>query len=273
MKDTDITRIYTHAGQFHADEILGIAIISQVQGFRPEVVRTFKPPEPGPNEMVLDIGERCDHFKWLDHHHDSTLPAACILALCWVENLGLVRVDVAQLLEDRLFSRVDKIDRGVIPDGGDPWEFNGLVRSFNGKPEGFYKALSMAETIVGNLLIDCQQQIEDEETWGELTDKFASPVVYWEGRPLLGWKELALRDGYFGMITPNTRGGWQIISADYEKYPIPLDDRQSYRHKSGFMAVYKHRDDAWQHALQLWGCPNPSHENSILLRGYCNYCQ
>lgn len=60
---------------------------------------------------------------------------------------------------------------------------------------------------------------------------------------LIGWKELAERDGIKGLITNSNRGGWQIISYDSSKWRIPADHKQTFLHNSGFMAVYETLED------------------------------
>jgi len=67
---TGITRIATHAGPFHCDEVLACVILKMLPEFEnAEIVRTRDPNNLGSYDLVLDTGGTFDHVrKRYDHH-------------------------------------------------------------------------------------------------------------------------------------------------------------------------------------------------------------
>lgn len=111
--NTNFTHLLTHAGKFHADEVLGRAL-TIVLGFPGEFIRTNEPTANqihDPKVLVWDIGERYNTIlNNYDHHQDGKLPAACVLLLRHFYPAGPVR----DILENRLFRYVSHVDTGEL---------------------------------------------------------------------------------------------------------------------------------------------------------------
>lgn len=259
-------RIFTHAGQFHADEVLAIALIHEVVGELP-IIRTFN-PEPEEGDWVVDIGMEFDTSRLrFDHHQDEAIGASNMLVLRFLHRKGCISPEAAEALRTRLFERVSDIDCGRAKPV--EYEYNSLIRAFNGTRNGFEEALGFSRRVVSNIIRDAEKQAEDKKRY------YACPIV---GRarvcedsdPILGWKEVALEelldDQVVFLVTPNARGGWQAISADSERWNIPADPRQTFRHATGFLAVYATKEDCLGHLSEL--------KLDIPSRGweYCDAC-
>lgn len=129
-----IAKIITHAGTFHADEILSIALL-RCMGIMAPIERTYTPSDEdfyNPAIFVLDVGRRYEPERNnFDHHQNGDLAATNLLLL---ETLGRPYFGnaVCDRLHDSLFSRVSDIDRGKIGLTGSEGflEFNSIIRPF-----------------------------------------------------------------------------------------------------------------------------------------------
>lgn len=152
-----------------------------------------------------------------------------------------------------MFNYVDQVDRGEIVEGRDIQAptFNSIIRSCNALPNGFYVALGIARATFRAALAQAQKAVEDEKRWENEVEKFGRYAVSESDDPIAGWHEMGERDGVIFLVTPNKRGGWQIISRDSAQFPIPADDTQTFLHNSGFIAAYPSREHAIGHAMAI----------------------
>ena len=252
-----ITKIITHAGQFHADEVLAIALL-RILGYDAPVERTFTPSEEDfadPTVFVLDIGRRFEPEKGnFDHHKDGQLVATNLLLLQHLEE-QVGGYAVAKQLYARLFSRVSDVDRGlvVLDSTGIP-EFNMLIRAFNSLSDGFDRALSVATEILTAILETTRKAIADESRWYAL-EKLNGIAYQHDTDVILCWKEKAKEEGICLLVCPNLRGGYSVVSRDTAELVIPVDEYQTFRHASGFMATYPSYQIALQQANVLLSLP------------------
>lgn len=249
-----ITKIITHAGQFHADEILSIALL-RVLGFDAPVERTFTPTEQDladPQVFVLDVGKRYEpHLGNFDHHQDGSLNATNILVLYHFEEDIPGGLRVAAELAKRLFRRVSNIDCGrVAPDSNELPEFNTLIRAFNSLPNGFNRAVYVATEILDAMLETSRKAVSDEDRWYAL-EKQGGVAIQHDTNAILCWKEKAKKEGIYMLVCPNVRGGYSVISRDAAELVIPEDSRQTFRHASGFMATYPDYETALDVAFSV----------------------
>jgi hypothetical protein len=203
--------------------------------------------------LILDLGRQYKpELANLDHHQDAQLPAACSLALDWCLSQALLTEDLAAELRTALFDRVSDIDRGLVAGGGAPWEFNSIIKGC----QNFDDALLMAGMVLGNLVRNARKALKDKEEFlalprpGTIDGLLAVNLTE---NPLLGWKEEAEKAGVMLMLTPNLRGGFNLISRNTEVFVIPADESQTFRHNSGFMATYTTQMDAMRHAAKMLG--------------------
>lgn len=242
-------KVITHAGTFHADEVLAIATLAQL-GLLESYERSNdlayieQVMADDPNTICLDIGRKFDGVRWFDHHQDPDSPATNVLVLrAFCADTKLVKA-----IEDRLFTLVSEMDCGRIqPVTG---SFSSVISNFNQLENGFEKALEFAGMALEALFETANKMVEMETVWDSL------PVI---GRAKVqettdfipNWKDLAERDGLQALISPNQRGGWQVISYNSEAFNIPPNPSQTFRHNSGFLAVYPDKESAVQHYLSL----------------------
>lgn len=248
-------KILTHAGTHHADEVLAIATIHELLG-ECEVIRTYDreqvaAAQQNPDVWVLDIGRKYDELNNFDHHQDANIAATNLLVLRALSYK--LRARVQDKLREHLFNYVDQVDRGEIVEGRDIQAptFNAIIRSCNALNNGFDVALSIARATFRAALAQARKAVDDERRWKREVFLFGRYAVLESNDPIAGWHELAERDGVIFLVTPNKRGGWQIISRDSGKFPIPADDTQTFLHNSGFLAAYPSREHAIGHAMAI----------------------
>src|SRR5574343_267328 len=255
----NINKIITNAGNFHADEVLATALLRE-NGFDQIIERKFKIADDeliDPKIMIFDIGGvyNPDSLKF-DHHHNANLPASNILIADWLVSIGKIDVRVREKLQTFLQPVLD-VDRGLIPNGGPAAGLNAIVRGFNpptGSPAdydaAFDVAVKLCQQIIAVQIKNAQKAVDDEVRWSAL-EKTGKVAVQEDTNIILGWKELAKNDGIMVLVCPSNREGWQIISRNSNEFVVPEHESQTFRHASGFMAVYPDRESALVHAKSL----------------------
>jgi hypothetical protein len=126
-----------------------------------------------------------------------------------------------------------------VPGGGDSWEFNSIIRGC----DDFAQALELSIAIISRMISDIEKYFKDELLFNKLPVE-GVVAINKDSNILLGWKEFAEAKGLIFLVTPNPRGGFNLISRDSENYPIAASDNQTFRHNSGFMAVYATQKEA-----------------------------
>lgn len=253
-----MNKIITHAGQFHADEVLAVAILREF-GYNAPVERQFKLTDDVSDDvMVIDFGQVYDGNYRLDHHQDKTLPASNVLVARWLVAQGNIDPKVYKHLEPFLMA-VSDVDTGIVPNGGNPSGLNAIIRAFNpagGSPQvfddAFEIALQLARQIISKQIKVCKKIVEDETRWAGLERIANGKVAIQEDtNMILGWKDWAKETGERFLVCPSLREGWQVISRDSEEFAVPPHESQIFRHASSFMAVYLTREDAINHAVSI----------------------
>jgi hypothetical protein len=266
---TQITKIITHGGAYHADEISAIALFAvlndlEVKVYTPMgimqqlnhdaatvmlladksedtvvIERKFNIEEAeflDSSILVLDIGKKYDLENGnLDHHQDGTLHASNLMMCDYLCMMG-EDAKLIDKLKSLLFNRISDVDRGIAK--SDSWEFNAIIRSC----KTFGEALKLAVQVITNVIQDIEKSFKDEERFDKL-EIIGNTIICIEQPVILGWKELAPESVNY-MLCNNIRGGFNLISKNSKKFNIPVMDTQDFRHASGFMAVYAKYDDA-----------------------------
>ena len=249
----NISKIVTHGGMFHADEVLSIAFLRLV-GITAPVERTFTPSTSDLEDrtvIVLDVGKRFESIIHnYDHHQNPDLPATNMLLLTWFEQ-DVIPTQILDQLSIRLFQRVSDIDRGlaVLTDSSIP-EFNALIRNFNTLSDGFDRALIVAQEILTAMVETSRKAIADESRWDALA-KTNGIAFQHDDDAIFCWKQKAKEEGIYLLVCPNPRGGYSVISRDSAELVIPVHPSQTFRHNSGFMATYPTPQIATGHAMQI----------------------
>ncbi len=170
------SKVITHGGVFHADEILAIAsllnigaITSKTPILRVKRNENLKPYLNNPAVLVLDIGlEYNPEMGNFDHHQNSDLEATNILVL---RHFFKHKPEVLNRLSSMLFTYVSDIDRGIGNRINYSAGFNGIIKSFYEKddPQSFLKALSIAQTILDQYVHNIEREIRNELKWRSFT--------------------------------------------------------------------------------------------------------
>ena len=109
------TKIVTHNGTFHADDVLAVATLAHNLGSDIEIVRTRDPKIIDDADIVVDVGGKYDGQKYFDHHQDQNLPASNML-----------------IVKDGKFDRIPHLAH--VYEGVSDWD-TGRVNSFDELPE------------------------------------------------------------------------------------------------------------------------------------------
>lgn len=243
--------IVTHAGIFHADEILALATVKFfTNGFvnSQSVVRTFDFSEhlANPKSFLVDIGREFNPENGnFDHHQDPSLPAANILVLRYLLQEGKQR----DYMEEYLYNYVSECDKGGETLQATP-TLPSIIRGLNNVSDGFHRAFDICLSAVYSAYCTAAARIESEERWDKI-EKIGKIAITDSADHIVGWHELAEKDGIVLLVTPNVRGGYQITSRSTDVFVIPAHPRQYFRHNSGFLAAYETKEAAIAHAKEI----------------------
>lgn len=254
------TKIVTHGGTFHADEVSALALIERVFNVSVHndipLERVFKVTEEdiaNPNVWVLDIGGQYNPgLNNFDHHHDAELPACNVLVLETLMARNLIGAFRSKCVSDNLFEYISNVDCGhIIETGSKVPSVNSLIRACNSIGQsGFNVALDlMGDILIGQFAL--AEEAEKALTLWAMVEKHEGYAIHDSLEQIVGWHELAGKEDIRFLITPNARGGYQIMSRDSRQWPIPEDERQIFRHNSGFLAVYDSILEANDHAIYM----------------------
>lgn len=249
------TKIITHEGIFHADEVLAIAylraigVVSKDTAIERRNRSTITPEEMmDPAVLILDCGlQYAPALGNFDHHQDSSLEATNMLVLDYfTDDKKLV-----EKLTYSLFQYVSDIDRGVKSQKGESAGFNSIISNFNGSENAFENAIEIAETILFQYIRNAEAMILSDELWKTIPRICDGKVVALEkGEWIQDWKRLAEEEGVLLLVAPNlqTDGAWNITSRDSNLFPLTSHPGQTFLHNSKFFAVYTSKDEALEHA-------------------------
>lgn len=257
----EIKKIITHAGVFHADELLSIATILLFENKDFEEIEIERKNEVSvaeladPEIIIIDVGRHYQPiFGNFDHHQDGELPASNLLVL---EHF-CKDIDLKNILRKQLYNYVSDVDKGkiIIKEGGETATFNSIIRNLNNLEEdNFEKALVVTGVTLQGYLATAMLSIETKQYYYSLErDLDGKVIIERAGQFIPDWKQLAKEEGVMFMISPNARGGWQIVTRDSEEFVIPKhpDPKvQTFRHANGFMAVYAELGDALVHVEEI----------------------
>jgi hypothetical protein len=243
-----IKGIITHNGAFHADEICAIALYQIFVSDCVPIGRKKVSEEEinNPEIMVIDCGGVYDLKKSnLDHHQDSDLNASNILMLLWLSENNYISHEMFMLLWKKLMP-ISDIHTGNTKIDESGLSLNSLIRDF----DSFYEALAFMRDILKRIIKTCEKVIIDRQKIAQLP-RIGSLAINDTQDLLLDWKN---DFGIKLMISQNREAGkYSLTSYNSDLLNIPMDDRQSFRHNSGFFAVYNSLDDAKNHAFDLLG--------------------
>lgn len=184
--------IYTHAGDFHVDELLAIALLKRFvfRGDEITIIRSREKPIieracMDPEVFVIDIGLQYEPDKLnFDHHQaggaisweDGTPLSSCGLVWQWVRKHGfLSHIEDEELdrIEHDLIRQVDSHDNGLTK-----WPLATIFRMYNRQgahPDTiftqFIQALHVADELLENQIIQSQLDISSERALQQAWDE------------------------------------------------------------------------------------------------------
>lgn len=257
----EIQKILTHSGVFHADEVLAIATIAFINNIIlhrpcPDIsrVKEVKLSDlEDPSILIVDIGGTFDPENLnFDHHQDASLDASCSLVLdAFMPNKGMKKY-----LKEQLFNSVSRIDKGE--EKSTNGHFTRIISALNYsdpsyvaiQDESFSKAVNMTKEILIGYAGNYKSYLVNGSLW-DRTAKIGYLKVFDKAFHLPGWRQRATSENVFAIVTPNHRSGYNLISSDTEVLKIPEHKTQSFRHNNGYIAVYRTKELAINHAKEL----------------------
>ena len=240
----------THAGVFHADEVLATVILKKVLGDNITVCRTFKVPEEGLSDdvIVYDVG-----FGKYDHHQkggngsrENSVPYAAV-GLIWKDYGHKVvsntcNPDLVWALIDRdLIQGVDAMDNGKMPKADYPAQvmsFSQTISVFNpnwdskmSADEAFAKAVEFAEIVFDNVLANAVSKAKAQGIVDEAISRAEGHIMVLD--QFVPWQEFIFSseskkaDDVQFVVFPSNRGGynWQcvpdVLGGFGQRKPVP----------------------------------------------------
>lgn len=279
-------RIITHPGQFHADELLGIALIkTMIKQLGPDdhqlVVERHSviTSEMINNKdiLLIDVGGQYDeNLLNLDHHQDRLLPAACSLANTLIirslvhykerikesrynseykdlhDNLEIT-ISALMELEAILFDYVSKVDTGIIVENQGSATINSMMRNWN-SVYTFETALEAAEaSVIWPYLDTSIKTIYDRKEFRKFMIELSTTVVSINKKKVFkGWRDVVKNETKY-LLCPNNwnENHWTLLVKDSKETKIPItknpQHKQIFCHNSQFLAVYETKEGALAH--------------------------
>jgi uncharacterized UPF0160 family protein len=238
-------KIITHDGQFHADEVLAIALISEMLGNIPvERTRTISQEDrDNPEIWIIDVGGEFDPFRGLfDHHHDPKLSASCVLILNHLMYVDVIDIHLHAELENN-FRVVSDIDTNG-PSIYTGWQVNSLIKSFNSLEGGFGLAWTTMQNYIAYARDTVEKTHSSQKIWDN-AEEISLHIKYVEEFPI-HWKRyeehpfLIYKDG----------DKYKVLSRDSDEFPIVGTGKEEFLHNARFIAVFSNKEDAVECAVK-----------------------
>lgn len=235
-----ISKIITHSGQFHADEIFACALLQILFGEIPiERTRDISVEDmDDPSVWIIDVGQTYNPKLGLfDHHHDSELESSNMLVLDYLLEIGKIEESLHKRLYNA-FKSISHIDRNGYADMNG-FQMNTFIKSLNSIPYGFGAALNVAKLFIKAKMIDCFVE-EESRSYFDSGEMIHDRIKVCESFPVF-WKSY---DECDFLVAPDQLGKWCLHSKDSEKFPILPTGKEKFLHTAKFLAVYESKDDA-----------------------------
>ena len=248
-----ITRIYIHAGTFHADDVMSVSIVRllnpAVQYDRIIRVTELDDVYAEDNVIVADIGGGI-----FDHHgpaaktrRDGGPHSAC--TLLW-ERFGrdATKACLPQLDDDDVAEVTTKLEDEILfriadEDNGPGYTLNSIIAQMNpnwddGCPcaadAAFTEAVLLMDEILKTALKRYASQVKGKEFVQKALAKKQNGVVILE--KYVPWKDYVVADpDALVMVFPSNRGGWniQMVPKSLEGFETRIDTPYDWHGVSG----------------------------------------
>lgn len=255
---------YTHAGRFHADDVLSTVLLRTVF---PKIIinRIAEVDEEHlkPNSIVYDIGlGEYDHHQENKRINDRGNPYSAFGLLFetygrnYLKLKGFKKIDKAFIeFRNKFVEMINVIDNTGYRNSYDFKETE-LIKSFNPRwfeakdknldfDTAFYKACQFAEMIMDNWCREIYSLVEsftaEKETFDQAVNYMDQGILLLE--ELIDWKNHIKQSIFEPMIyiviQKSMRGGYDIYAKDKKKVRINDNQYVTYVSESGCMARAK----------------------------------
>ncbi len=253
-KRMEQANVVTHAGVFHADEVMATVILDRaLEGV--EVLRTFRVPENLPEDVIVyDIGGgKYDHHqKGGNGVRENGVPySSC--GLIWKE-FGHKVVEEAEtpnpelvwsLIDRDLIQGIDALDNGAMPKAEYPAQaltITGIISQCNPNwdedldaDEAFEKACELADTVFENILTNAVSKANAQQLVDEAIEKSENGIMNLERfvpwQEFLFASELPKSEEILFVVFPSNRGGFNCqcvpdsLGGFGQRKPLPQEWR------------------------------------------------
>jgi len=235
-----IHKIITHNGIFHADDVMATALL--LEFIRPTIpverTRNISADEfANPDVWIVDVGGQYNtELNNYDHHHDASLPSACVLVLKELCFRGHISTVVYDELIDPLME-ISHIDcNGPVDRNG--FQVNSLIKSFNAFPNGFDMAVQLCRNYILSCKVSAAKSVESRQIWdgGEQISLFIRACDEFP----IHWKRY--EEETF-LVYPHD-GKWNVLTINSEEFPLVSTGKETFMHANRFLGVFTTREDA-----------------------------
>jgi uncharacterized UPF0160 family protein len=266
-----ITRAYTHASIFHADDVFGAALL-QILFPDIEIIRTLKVPELGETEIAFDIGGgKFDHHDGLQYRprpeyaeDDYVEQPYAAFGLLWKEyGHELVSTEAAFATFDKNIAvPIDMHDNGVDMSNSISFMVSAMNKMWDEDTtddERFFETVALVKPLIERYIENLNSAARAETV---IRDAMSGEYIS-NGVMVLDlyapWREnLSVADPDKKVkicVYPSKRGGWCIQTKDSKMYPLPEDwlttlpEGMTFCHLARFLASCTTKEIAIKYAL------------------------
>lgn len=168
--------VITHSGEFHADDVFAVAILSFLKEIK--LTRTRDIGVPNDDTIIVDVGGRYDGKRYFDHHQGLMIKRKnggnfASAGLIWMHygkeilerNNLQFKNEVFEVVDDELMSKIDAHDNGEAES-----EISKLISEFNPEPielssydSYFIEAVIFARKIIENKIKTAENKYREYE--------------------------------------------------------------------------------------------------------------
>ncbi|OYT14620.1 MAG: hypothetical protein B7C24_17370 [Bacteroidetes bacterium 4572_77] len=275
--------IITHNGLFHSDEVFAVAFLKHL--FKEEILNISRTRDESllqiakadKHSYVLDLGgEYNAEMLNFDHHQDHYKGELSSFGLL-IENLSQKQIisvfkypQAFEYFKQQLVKPIDKWDNNTenviqIAASNHIYSLQRIISAYNQsipfgvkQEEAFAQAVSFAETIIKKEIYAAKEvhfeklMCERYQADGHISinNKKAISKVFFSG--FKGWaKQKGLR--YMLIPVPNEelQNDYLVFSTKPAKYKLPIAANSYFRHKAGFIILFKSHENALQYFEKL----------------------
>lgn len=248
-KNPNEADIITHAGVFHADEAMAIAIYSKACDLNVlRIYRTFSPVVNAPEDvLVIDIGGGS-----FDHHQKggngcraNGVPYASAGLVWRTFGLALVNPEVWEIVDQELIQGIDAMDNGQMPSLNYPAEAFNISRiisqmnptwdSYEPSDICFLRAVNFSTLVLQNCILNAKAKVKAASIVNKAIEQSENRImvldryVPWQDY-IFSSSDPKAKDIAF-VVFPSNRGGvnWQCVpdapNSFGQRKPVPKEWR------------------------------------------------